>query len=268
MQQSRENSKIAQESHIARERGETAVRKFDRVVSSFKNVLAYKEQMRVSHEEKVANLKSQLQENTERLETLARNIETYSENLTKIALNVEHLENEEHRVKQKYELLLQGSKDSSMILDAKFQMGDVDKPSRDQLIQRRKDYLESLSGHFKELDDELLNIDGLMQKLLNARTDISRKREDALRNKAALDQNGQRLLGEIAQGETNREKAQQEEKILVQEFAKLVINVEGCLNLSEEIESVLLSYMKSSEQSSSLSMLNGSHNGGLLRSSV
>ena len=95
MSQIPKNNTIAQESSVARERGSSVAREYERVVSTFNKVLEFKEKVRLSLVNRSINITDSLNLNSEKLSTLNRNIDIYDTNISKILNNLDQMISDE-----------------------------------------------------------------------------------------------------------------------------------------------------------------------------
>jgi predicted nucleic acid-binding Zn-ribbon protein len=171
-----------------------------------------------------------------------RNIDIYVQNIDTISDNLGQLQTEEDSIKARYEELLNGSSDA---IDEK---GDDDMDgSREYLIQRRRNYLENLDNSFKRLDGELFSIEKLRSEITRARGEILVKKDEAQKKMAALEENGVRLLEEVKKIEMELESSVNEERLLINEFKRLVNGAERTLEISDEIDHILFTYLTAAE---------------------
>ena len=241
------SSQISQDNFSVREGGVSSAREYSRVVEIFSRVLEYKEKFRMSIEGQLASLGKQVKENIENLETLMRNIDIYVQNIDKISNNLAQLQTEENSIKIRYEELLSGSTELDSIVGDK-NNDDLDSAgSREHLIQRRQNYLENLGKSFKRLDGELFSIEKLRSELTRARREILVKRDGARKKINILEENGLRLLEEVKKVETELESSINEEGLLINEFKRLVNGAERTLEISDEIDHILFTYLTAAE---------------------
>ena len=251
MIESNNSSQVTQDNLSIRERGVSSAREYSRIVETFNRVLEYKERFRLSIEGKLAVIGTQVKENIENLETLMRNIDIYAQNIDKISNNLGQLQTEENSIKARYEELLNGT----TALDSVPMTGEGDKAnddldsagSREYLIQRRRNYLENLDKSFKRLDGELFSIEKLRSELTRARSEILVKKDDALKKINFLEENGARLLEDVKKVEMELESSNSEEKLLINEFIRLVNGAEKTLEISDEIDHILFTYLTAAE---------------------
>ena len=244
------SSQITQDNFSIRERGVSNAREYSRIVETFRRVLEYKEKFRLSIEAKLASIGNQVSENIENLETLMRNIDIYAQNIDKISSNLGQLQAEENSIKTRYEELLSGSTalDSiTMSSDDKTNDDQDSADSREYLIQRRRNYLENLDKSFKRLDGELLSIEKLRSELTRARGEILVKKDDASKKINFLEENGARLLEDVKRIEMELETSINEERLLINEFKRLVKGSEKTLEISDEIDHILFTYLTAAE---------------------
>ncbi|MFQ5450126.1 MAG: hypothetical protein ACE5E9_05820 [Nitrospinaceae bacterium] len=246
MVKGRKNSTIGDDNIAAREKGVLMVRDFEHLVQTFNKVLRYKEKIGKALEESRADLKEKIRVNLDNLEILAGNIEIYNKNIEKIAANLAHLDQEERKFKDQYERLLRGatgeifsSDDAS--LEQPTNAPGQESGTREYLISRRQNFLDNLSKRFKDLDDELLSIEGLRKELTRTRAEIDAKKGKAAAKQENLEEKRKRLAEEERRVDKELEKSVEEEEILVDEFSKLLGRVENCIQLSDQIDHVLFS---------------------------
>lgn len=250
MSRYRYNTDIGQRNTIARERGSAAAREFTRVVETFNKVLQFKEKIGESLEADLAECGRQVKSNMENLETLTRNIEIYNQNLDKIQANLEQLKEDEKRIKLDYDSLLHGIADQSVLEDSQ---GNAENEtstgplSRESLRERRQNFLKKLDEDFNRMDQELASIEKMSRELVQARGEISGKKEAALTRKATLEETSGELRSDVSRIELELENSLKEEEILLNEFFGLVENVESCLELKEETDQVLFTSLTASE---------------------
>ena len=241
------SSQISQDNFSVRERGVSSAREYSRIVETFNRVLEYKEKFRMSIEGQLASIGKQVKENIENLETLMRNIDIYVQNVDKISNNLAQLQTEENSIKIRYEELLSGSTELDSISDDK-SSDDLDfAGSREYLIQRRRNYLENLDKSFKRLDGELFSIEKLRSELTRVRGEILVKKDDAQKKISILEENGIRLLEDVKRVEMELESSINEEGLLINEFKRLVKGAERTLELSDEIDHILFTYLTAAE---------------------
>lgn len=242
-----DSSPITQDNFSIRERGVSSAREYSRIVETFSRVLEYKEKFRLSIEAQLATIGNQVKENIESLETLLRNIDIYVQNIDKISSNLGQLQNEENSIKVRYEELLSGSTtmDSISITSGDDSLDSAD--SREYLMQRRRNYLESLDKSFKRLDGELFSIEKLRSELTRARGEILVKKDEAKKKIKLLEENGVRLLDDVKRVEMELESSSNEEMLLINEFKRLVNGAEKTLEISDEIDHILFTYLTAAE---------------------
>ena len=100
------------------------------------------------------------------------------------------------------------------------------------------------------MDDELASIEKLSRELVQARAEISVKKEDAVGKEATLEKTSSELRTDVSRIELELENSIKEEEILLNEFFGLIENVENCLELKEETDQVLFTSLTASETES------------------
>ena len=247
MSESNMNGNVASENSAARERGASVAREFERVVSTFNKVLSLKEKVRLSIEYRISELESSLVRNEGQLDILLRNLKIYELNISKIADNLEELLSEETSIKEKYNNLLQGASMDTVSVTAvddesvEEKSGQASGSSAENLIQQRYHFLDNLNFSFQKLDNDLQSISSLQTEMLNARSKIFEKKEQALEKKVVLEENGSALKEECEKLESDLEISVREEEVLTLEYAQLINKVEGSIVLSDDIDRILFS---------------------------
>jgi len=247
MSESNMNENVASENSAARERGASVAREFERVVSTFNKVLSLKEKVRLSIEYRISELESSLVRNEGQLDILLRNLKIYELNISKIADNLEELLSEETSIKEKYNNLLQGASMDTVSVTAvddesvEEKSGQASGSSAENLIQQRYHFLDNLNFSFQKLDNDLQSISSLQTEMLNARSKIFEKKEQALEKKVVLEENGSALKEECEKLESDLEISVREEEVLTLEYAQLINKVEGSIVLSDDIDRILFS---------------------------
>ncbi len=244
-----QSSQISQDNIGIRERGISNARDYSRVVETFSRVLQYKESFRLSIEGKLSSIGQQVKDNIDNLETLMRNIDIYEQNIDKIFNNLGQLQTEENSIKARYEELLNGSASMDPLLMGDDKNNDDLDPagSREYLIQRRRSYLENLDQSFKRLDGELFSIEKLRSELTRARSEILIKKDEAEKQMRTLEEDGGRHLEDVKRIEMELESSVDEERLLVNEFKRLVNGAERTLEISDEIDHILFTYLTAAE---------------------
>ena len=247
MSESNMNENVASENSAARERGASVAREFERVVSTFNKVLSLKEKVRLSIEYRISELESSLVRNEGQLDILLRNLKIYELNISKIADNLEELLSEETSIKEKYNNLLQGASMDTVSVTAvddesvEEKSGQASGSSAENLIQQRYHFLDNLNFSFQKLDNDLQSISSLQTEMLNARSKIFEKKEQALEKKVVLEENGSALKEECEKLESDLEISVREEEVLTLEYVQLINKVEGSIVLSDDIDRILFS---------------------------
>lgn len=247
MSESNMNGNVASENSAARERGASVAREYERVVSTFNKVLLFKEKVRLSIEYRISELESSLVRNEGQLDILLRNLKIYELNISKIADNLEELLSEETSIKEKYNNLLHGASMDTVSVTAvdnesvEEKSGQASGSSAENLIQQRYHFLDNLNFSFQKLDNDLQSISSLQTEMLNARSKIFEKKEQALEKKVVLEENGSALKEECEKLESDLEISVREEEVLTLEYAQLINKVEGSIVLSDDIDRILFS---------------------------
>ena len=119
--------------------------------------------------------------------------------------------------------------------------GQASGSSTENLIQQRYHFLDNLNFSFQKLDNDLQSISSLQTEMLNARSKIFEKKEQALEKKVVLEENGSALKEECEKLESDLEISVREEEVLTLEYAQLINKVEGSIVLSDDIDRILFS---------------------------
>ena len=119
--------------------------------------------------------------------------------------------------------------------------GQESGPSTENLIQQRYHFLDNLNFSFQKLDNDLQSISSLQAEMLDARSKIFEKKEQALEKKIALEENESSLKEECENLELDLEISVKEEEVLTLEYAQLINKVEGSIILGEDIDQILFS---------------------------
>ena len=119
--------------------------------------------------------------------------------------------------------------------------GQASGSSTENLIQQRYHFLDNLNFSFQKLDNELQSISSLQAEMLDARSKIFEKKEQALEKKIGLEENGSALKEECEKLESDLEISVKEEEVLTLEYAQLINKVEGSIILGDDIDQILFS---------------------------
>jgi len=248
MEKSVNYSEVAQKNLMIRDCANSSTHNYSSLVESFNKALKYKEKFRISLEGKLSSIGKEVNGNLENLETLFRNIDIYDQNIDKISSNLDGLFSEETSIKNKYEELLNGSSKESLSFDSSSEKSSEDLDgSRELLIQRRQNYLENLDKIFKRLDTELFLIEKLRAELTHARGEILEKKDEAQKKIHILEETGKSLLEEVKRIEVELESSVKEEDQLIKEFKVLLEKIETSIEISEEIDHILLACLTTSD---------------------
>ncbi|PIQ95839.1 MAG: hypothetical protein COV67_12675 [Nitrospinae bacterium CG11_big_fil_rev_8_21_14_0_20_56_8] len=244
--------RIGQDNLNLRERGSSLSREVDHVVQTFNKVLRHREKIRLSLEDRLRNLHEKIRINKEKLNTLNRNLRIYDNNIDKIAENLERLKNEEELIKQNYQKLLEGTTvadlvEARTVTAVSITGGQAEETNLETLIQRRRDFLESLNNSFRQMDEELLSIGELREEVLAARKEILVKKDATLQKRTVLEETEEKLLEEEHRVQTELENSLKEERTLISEYTQIAGAVERSIELKEEVDRLLFSTLTSVE---------------------
>ena len=253
---SRKDSKLQHENMAAREKGLVVAREFDRVVDTFNKVLEYKESSAESRETDLQGLAKNLQENLDDQQTLNRNFEIYDNNYEKIIQNLKNLKSEKTAHMRRYDGLLKsiGIEGENLELENSpapeaIPANDVedDNDSLEKLKTRRENFFGNINQEFKNLEDKLGSIESLINELQESCNEIRQKKAQDLKKKESLEEQGEKLLNEVGRLERELEATTIEEKKLIEEFIKMLKQVEGSLELDGNTDHALFSSLTSAE---------------------
>ena len=107
--------------------------------------------------------------------------------------------------------------------------------------------METLDKSFARLDGELFSIEKLRSEITRARREILVKRDGARKKINILEENGVRLLEDVKRVEMELESSINEEELLITEFKRLVNGAERTLEISDEIDHILFTYLTAAE---------------------
>ncbi|PIQ99413.1 MAG: hypothetical protein COV66_11735 [Nitrospinae bacterium CG11_big_fil_rev_8_21_14_0_20_45_15] len=248
------SSNIGQENKIAGDKATALLKEFEFLGKTFKKSLSFKEKIRSSLDEQLADFKIQKKDNDHRLETLESNIRIYEENLGKISLNVDELNQKESLIKKRYESLLKGSLEKDLEVgceDSAEKSGALpDSSTLESLIEKRRNFLDNLNENFKRLDSELMTIAKLRKEILTAREGILDKKESALQKKLKIEEHGNKIREGLQRVSSELEKTIQEEKVITDGLIGLLTRIEKCMELSAETDRALFSALTVAESQS------------------
>ena len=91
------------------------------------------------------------------------------------------------------------------------------------------------------------SIEKLRSELTRAREEILVKKDDAQKKISILEENGIRLLEDVKRVEMELESSINEEGLLINEFKRLVKGAERTLELGDEIDHILFTYLTAAE---------------------
>ena len=247
MQKSRQETNLSQENQAARELGTSIAREFERVVETFNRVLQYKEKIGQGLENEIVRVGPQAKSNREELENLNQEIESHSQGLADVQTRLAECQINEKRLVEQYQKLLKGADRVDDALEQSEGAGDSGAMIRENLRRQKENFLERMQNNFKQLDEDLLSTTSEKDELEKSRVEIEAKNNQAKQRKEVLEATGHRLFNNLESYARELETSIEEERILVDEFTKMIKNVESCVTLSEEIDRVLFSSLDAAE---------------------
>ncbi len=257
MQKSRQETNLSQENQAARELGLTLAREFGRVVETFNRVLLYKEKIGQGLEKEIVRVGQQARSNREELDALNNEIESYSQSLTGMQQQLDDCQAGEKRLVEQYQKLLKGADRVDLALEENQESGQSGAMIREKLLRQKENFLQQMQNSFKQLDEDLLTTTSQKDELEKSRVEIQQKIEQAQQRKQVLEATGHRLFNNLESYARELETSIEEERILVDEFTKMVKNVESCVTLSEEIDRVLFSSLDAAEGAGGVTQATG-----------
>jgi hypothetical protein len=99
----------------------------------------------------------------------------------------------------------------------------------------------------------LFSIEKLRAELERARSEILVKKDDAHKQMAVLEEDGSRYLEDVKHREKELESSLDEERLLINEFNRLVNDAEKTLEISDEIDHILFTYLTPAESNDTTS---------------
>jgi hypothetical protein len=97
------------------------------------------------------------------------------------------------------------------------------------------------------LDGELFSIEKLHSELTRARSEILIKKDEAEKQMRTLEENGGRHLEDVRRIEIELESSIDEERLLVNEFKRLINSSEKTLEINDEVDHILFTYLTTEE---------------------
>ena len=246
----RNNTKIRSE-------GSNLKRELEGVILTFNKVLKVKEEERTVLVNRIQQLKLISEETLEQLSILSTNLSVYDQNLAKVTAALDQLDTNEELIKNRYESLLVGDSnladlmplDSESLSVQKRVTMDVEEKligrynnnclGRDQLIKRRREYLESLDNAFKKFDEDLFYIDGVRKNLMSAFAEINAKKENAKDMKVSIETR----YGTVSEEKRTREKELEsilfKEDYLIAEYQEMLRPIWASLEIKPQTDEML-----------------------------
>lgn len=254
-------AEIARLNNKTREDGEKLTREMDGVVQIFNRVLQYKEKERGILEKNIVDFQTRIDEHVAKIRVLDTNLNIYDANNEKVTIGLSNLDHQEMAIKKKYEALLSGSLNLEDVEDLEAGKMTVQKriavdveeklisrysethAGRDNLMKRRREYLENLDNVFRRFDEDLFNIDGVRNNLLNARKEIEYKKEKALNSRFSLESNHEALMEEKLKYEEELIKSAREESYLLKEYRELIVPVTRHVEIRPQTDQVIFNLL-------------------------
>ncbi|MBI4389242.1 MAG: hypothetical protein HY580_03600 [Nitrospinae bacterium] len=228
------------------DKGGSVLREFTRVVNAFSKALDQKDRQRESIKYKLEDLFDRIQNASQKLETVVRNIEIYRQNNEKIAVALDNLAEREELIKGQFEKLMAAPR-----FETDESAGDAGRQGgmslRENLVRKRKQFLDGLDGIFRKLEEELAVIEGVRKEMERARMEIAIKNEESLETKLYLENQRIQLLQEVKVLQEELDGSVKQETVLIREFDRLLNGAEAQIEIGQEADRVLLSVLAEPE---------------------
>lgn len=243
---SQDESDMQSVNRALQDKGGSVLREFTRVVNAFSKALDQKDRKRESIKYKLEDLFGRIQNAAQKLETVVRNIEIYRQNNDKIAVALDNLAEREELIKDQFEKLM-----ATPRFERDESAGDPGRQGgmslRENLVWKRKQFLDGLDGIFRKLEEELAVIEGVRKEMERARMEIAIKNEESLETKLYLENQRAQLLQEVKTLQGELDGSVQQEMVLIREFDRIVNGVESQVEIGQEADRTLLSVLAESE---------------------
>ncbi|MBI4384710.1 MAG: hypothetical protein HY579_11840 [Nitrospinae bacterium] len=228
------------------DKGGSVLREFTRVVNAFSKALDQKDRQRESIKYKLEDLFGRIQNAAQKLETVVRNIEIYRQNNEKIAVALDNLAEREELIEEQFEKLM-----ATPRFERDEGAGEANRQGgmslREDLVRKRKQFLDGLDGIFRKLEEELAVIEGVRKEMERARMEIAIKNEESLETKLYLENQRTQLLREVKTLQEELDGSVKQETVLIREFDRLLNGAEAQIEIGQEADRVLLSVLAESE---------------------
>lgn len=228
----------------AREEAGRVVREIMRLGETFVRALKQKDQVRT-------RMQSQISEKTEEanvafasLETIIKNLDVYDASLRKLQTALRQLQQKELLIKNKYQGLLQGTGAEEWNPEKVAETNPG--ISREDLIEKRRLFLDELDKTFTSLEDELKEIETARKDLVDAETQLKAKRDKAYGVRVKLEDQRSHLLSELKNLESALTASINEEKTLVAELEGMSEKLSAPIQVTEDIDKLLFSSLNDS----------------------
>lgn len=228
------------------------------ILERFDTVLEYKEKERLGLEEEISKLTSNKNEAEEKLKVLTKNILIYEVNLDEVRQRLDELENKGASVKKYYEDILTGPaanifafKEGSTVEAAGAKEAPADsnievKPDeaepdikKTELLGKKKELMEAMDSIFNKYESEIKEIEDEKNRLKSVEADILNKDEKAKKQQEILTNSLEAYSEEIKGCRENITSSIQEEIKIIEEFAKIIKNIDRAIIVSDEVKDIL-----------------------------
>ncbi len=228
------------------------------LIERFDTVLGYREKERLKLEDEISKLASNKNEAEEKLKALTKNILIYEINLNEVKERLAELETKSSSVKKYYEDILTGpvsnifafkeglavegvaAKDSAADLNIQANPSAVESDiKKTELLGKKKELMEAMNGIFGRYESEAKEIEDEKNRLNAVEDDILKKDEKAKRQREILTNSLEAYSEEIKRCRENLASSIQEETMIIEEFAKIIKNIDRAVIVSDEVRDIL-----------------------------
>ncbi len=240
---------------------EKAINEFQRIIDAFNRILTFKKKNREILEKRVNESTQNRFDTFEKLKKVTRNMETYQKNIKNTEENLEEIGNKEAWLKEKYNEILRGKSihllsdperdGNGLFSDIFYDIFETDiklqtssnQVGRDMLENRRNDFMSRLNKLFNRLDSELLDIEKEKNRLQKIDTEIRQKMEKGEMQRALLQKNYSVFTEDIRRKKEELEASIRGEKVLVEEYNKILSKIISAIEISQEVDNMLFSLL-------------------------
>ncbi|MFV1951870.1 MAG: hypothetical protein ACC630_07965 [Nitrospinota bacterium] len=240
---------------------EKAINEFQRIIDAFNRILTFKKKNREILEKRINESTQNRFDTFEKLKKVTRNMETYQKDIKNTEENLEEIGNKEAWLKEKYNEILRGKSihllsdperdGNGLFSDIFYDIFETDiklqtssnQVGRDMLENRRNDFMSRLNKLFNRLDSELSDIEKEKNRLQKIDTEIRQKMEKGEMQRALLQKNYSVFTEDIRRKKEELEASIRGEKVLVEEYNKILSKIISAIEISQEVDNMLFSLL-------------------------